>query len=135
MTISKLAQRHKQPVAKHTSFSVAPVIPSHVEEKYSVNARIAPLARKGIPLLPSCAHSYFFQLTKTWDSGTRAVRYRILKEFIAGNENATGPQLEHELNNGASLFLTRISAWLRLTYEFLTQVPAWLQSCTSDPSN
>ena len=30
--------------------------------------------------------------------------------------NATGPQLERELNNGASLFLTRISAWLRLTY-------------------
>ena len=29
---------------------------------------------------------------------------------------ATGPQLERELNNGASLFLTRISAWLRLTY-------------------
>jgi hypothetical protein len=31
-------------------------------------------------------------------------------------KNATGPQLEKELNNGASLFLTRISAWLRLTY-------------------
>jgi hypothetical protein len=31
-------------------------------------------------------------------------------------KNATGPQLERELNNGASLFLARISAWLRLTY-------------------
>lgn len=31
-------------------------------------------------------------------------------------QNATGPQLEKELNNGASLFLTRVSAWLRLTY-------------------
>ena len=30
--------------------------------------------------------------------------------------NATGPQLERELNNGASLLLTRVSAWLRLTY-------------------
>lgn len=39
-----------------------------------------------------------------------------MREFISAMTNATGPQLEKELDNGASLFLTRISAWLRLTY-------------------
>ena len=38
-----------------------------------------------------------------------------MKEFVASNQNKTGPQLEKDLNNGASLFLTRITAWLRLT--------------------
>ena len=37
-------------------------------------------------------------------------------DFIKCNQQKTGPQLERELNNGASLFLTRITAWLRLTY-------------------
>jgi Family of unknown function (DUF5578) len=79
--------------------SVPPVIPNHVEEKYKVAGQIAPLAGKGVPLLPSCAHSYFFQLTRTWDTGSRAVRYRILKEFVNSNENATGPQLEKGIPN------------------------------------
>lgn len=48
--------------------------------------------------------------------GNRTTRQRILKDFIQANLNKTRPQLEKELNNGASLFLTRITAWLRLTY-------------------
>ncbi|KAH6584869.1 hypothetical protein BASA61_007237 [Batrachochytrium salamandrivorans] len=48
--------------------------------------------------------------------GNRAVRGKILREFVSSNDKKTGPQIEKEFSNGASLFLTRISAWLRLTY-------------------
>lgn len=40
----------------------------------------------------------------------------MLKAFIQRNTHKTGPQLEKEFSNGASLFLTRVSSWLRLTY-------------------
>jgi hypothetical protein len=87
-----------------------------VEEKYRISERVPKQSKDGKLLLPSCSNSYLFQLTKTWDKGSRAVREKILKEFVQSMQNATGPQLERELNNGASLFLTRISSWLRLTY-------------------
>jgi hypothetical protein len=86
-----------------------------VDEKYHIKEAI-PLKPEKHKLLPSCSNAYLFQLTRTWDKGSRQVRERILKEFVGSMQNATGPQLEKELNNGASLFLTRISAWLRLTY-------------------
>eukprot|EP00002_Diphylleia_rotans_P027456 TRINITY_DN5500_c0_g1_i5.p1 TRINITY_DN5500_c0_g1~~TRINITY_DN5500_c0_g1_i5.p1 ORF type:complete len:597 (-),score=144.01 TRINITY_DN5500_c0_g1_i5:486-2276(-) len=56
------------------------------------------------------------KLLREWDKGSKQTRERILQNFITNNANKTGPQLERELGNGASLFLTRISAWLRLTY-------------------
>ena len=40
----------------------------------------------------------------------------ILREFIASNADSTAPELDRDLNNGGSLFLIRISAWLRLTF-------------------
>ena len=52
------------------------------------------------------------------EKGNKTTRERILKDFVQSNQNKTGPQLEKELSNGASLFLTRITAWLRLTYIF-----------------
>ncbi|KAJ3192141.1 hypothetical protein HK101_006976 [Irineochytrium annulatum] len=58
----------------------------------------------------------FVQIGKTWDRGNRAIRERILQEFVDNNKGKTGPQLEREFGNGASLFLTRITTWLRLTY-------------------
>ncbi|KAJ3321908.1 hypothetical protein HDV06_003774 [Boothiomyces sp. JEL0866] len=84
-------------------------------EKYKIKEKIPRTTPKD-RLSPTCSQNYLFQLTKTWDKGNKAVRERILKEFVENNQNATGPQLEKNLNNGASLFLTRISAWLRLTY-------------------
>ncbi|KAI8821632.1 uncharacterized protein EV422DRAFT_424560 [Fimicolochytrium jonesii] len=84
--------------------------------KYNILERLPPAARVGNPLLPSCQPTYFMQLSKTWDKGTRSVREKILQEFVTHNRNKTGPQLEREFSNGASLFLTRISAWLRLSY-------------------
>eukprot|EP00163_Fabomonas_tropica_P011771 TRINITY_DN2264_c0_g2_i3.p1 TRINITY_DN2264_c0_g2~~TRINITY_DN2264_c0_g2_i3.p1 ORF type:complete len:731 (+),score=147.00 TRINITY_DN2264_c0_g2_i3:273-2465(+) len=55
------------------------------------------------------------QLRK-WDKASRNERVRILENFIAKHSHTTGAQLQTEYGNGASLFLARISAWLRLTY-------------------
>lgn len=51
-----------------------------------------------------------------WDKGSKHVRVQMLKAFLTRNRNKTGPQLEKEFGNGASLFLTRVSSWLRLNY-------------------
>jgi len=51
-----------------------------------------------------------------WDKGSKYVRAQMLKAFIVRNTHKTGPQLEKEFGNGASLFLTRVSSWLRLTH-------------------
>lgn len=51
-----------------------------------------------------------------WDSGTALMRKDILANFMQNNLGKTGPELETEFYQSASLFLTRLSAWLRLTY-------------------
>ena len=48
--------------------------------------------------------------------GNRFTRQRILEDFVARNRHKTGSSLQDEYGNGASLFLARISAWMRLTY-------------------
>ncbi|KAK3275545.1 hypothetical protein CYMTET_16328 [Cymbomonas tetramitiformis] len=53
---------------------------------------------------------------KVWDKGSRSSRLKMLGEFVARARHKTGPQLEMDYGNGASLFLARISAYLRLTY-------------------
>ncbi|XP_041063583.1 armadillo-like helical domain containing protein 1 isoform X2 [Carcharodon carcharias] len=63
-----------------------------------------------------------------WDNGTRAVRHRILNDFINTNQGKTGPELELQFAQGASLFLTRLTAWLRLTYMVGTCVTEQLQA-------
>ena len=55
-------------------------------------------------------------LLQEWDKGSKSTRSQILKDFIAQNRNKTGPELEAEFAQAASLFLTRLTAWLRLTY-------------------
>jgi hypothetical protein len=55
-------------------------------------------------------------LLHEWDSGPKSVRRRILQDFIAQNYRKTGPDLESEFSEAASLFMARITAWLRLTY-------------------
>ncbi|KAI8922132.1 armadillo-type protein [Powellomyces hirtus] len=84
--------------------------------KYDVLERLPQAVGVGNPLLPSCPTSYFMQLSRTWDRGNRPIREKILQEFVKHNRNKTGPQLEREFSNGASLFLTRLSAYLRLSY-------------------
>lgn len=60
----------------------------------------------------------FLKVSKAWDQGSKKTREIILKDFIQSHQNSTGPQLELDLVNGASLFLTRITAWLRLRFFF-----------------
>lgn len=86
-----------------------------IDSRYAVDERLLPRLKNALTL-PSCSQSHLFKLTKTWDKGCRKVREKILNEFVEHMANATAQKLEKEFNNGASLFLTRISAWLRLTY-------------------
>ena len=56
------------------------------------------------------------KLLHQWDHGNKQVRVRILEDFILINQNKTGPEIENEFAQSASLFLTRLTAWLRMTY-------------------
>ena len=58
------------------------------------------------------------KLLHQWDHGSKSVRSKILQDFIVANQGKTGPELELEFAHAASLFLTRLTAWLRLTYPF-----------------
>ena len=62
--------------------------------------------------------AYVRKLLHRWDHGNKAVRARILEDFIVANQNKTGPELECEFAQSASLFLTRLTAWLRMSYLF-----------------
>jgi len=55
-------------------------------------------------------------LLREWDKGSKITRQQILIDFINQNYNKTAPELEAEFAQAASLFLTRLTAWLRLTY-------------------
>ena len=68
------------------------------------------------------------KLLQQWDHGSKSVRSKILQDFIATNQGKTGPELELEFAHAASLFLTRLTAWLRLTYPF--QLAAFSLSLT-----
>lgn len=62
------------------------------------------------------AISKVMSLLQEWDKGSKTVRKKILDDFITQNQNKTGPELEEEFAQAASLFLARLTAWLRLTY-------------------
>ena len=61
-----------------------------------------------------------FALFKEWDKGDEIVRKKILTGFIEQSQNKTGPELEEDFAEGASLMLVRLTAWLRLTYLFFS---------------
>lgn len=67
-------------------------------------------------------------LLREWDQGKKEGRIKILRAFVARNQHKTGPELEMEYGNGASLFLTRVTAWLRLTYLVGVEVSLQLQA-------
>ena len=62
------------------------------------------------------AVSRLTSLLHEWDSGSKSVRRRILQDFVSQNQRKTSPELEAEFADAASLFFTRITSWLRLTY-------------------
>ncbi|KAG8507672.1 Armadillo-like helical domain containing protein 1, partial [Galemys pyrenaicus] len=51
-----------------------------------------------------------------WDNAGKVARSHILNKFIETNQGKTAPELEQEFSQGASLFLVRLTTWLRLTY-------------------
>jgi len=74
--------------------------------------------------------SRVMSILQEWDKGSRSTRKSILNDFILQNQNKTGPELEQEFAQAASLFLTRLTAWLRLTYMTGTCLTELLQSLT-----
>ncbi len=65
---------------------------------------------------PSSALRWLRHQLRSWDKGDRTTRTRMLDQFIERHAEETGPQLEKYYGNGASLFLTRIFAWMKLSY-------------------
>ena len=59
---------------------------------------------------------------------SRTERERILRAFIAKNQCKTGPELEHEFRNGASLFLTRLCAYMKTCVSTRTSVGLTFQA-------
>ncbi|KAL2089967.1 hypothetical protein ACEWY4_014655 [Coilia grayii] len=57
---------------------------------------------------------------REWDQGNKTVRSRMLTEFLNQHQGKTCPELELEFAQVASLFLARLTAWMRLTYMFGT---------------
>ncbi|XP_003388802.1 PREDICTED: uncharacterized protein C1orf228-like [Amphimedon queenslandica] len=62
-----------------------------------------------------------------WDKGTVQEREAMLEEFLNTCSDMTQPQLEAHFNDCSSLFLARLTAWLRITYMFGTCVGIQLQ--------
>ncbi|KFZ52080.1 Uncharacterized protein C1orf228, partial [Podiceps cristatus] len=65
---------------------------------------------------------------REWDSAHKVARRRILDTFIKSNDGKTEPELELEFSQGASLFLARLTAWLRMTYTYSTCLDKLLKS-------
>ncbi|KAH0618693.1 hypothetical protein JD844_018102 [Phrynosoma platyrhinos] len=67
------------------------------------------------------AISRLISFLQEWDSAGKVARNHILENFILANQGKTGPELEMEFSQGASLFLARITAWLRLTQRYIIE--------------
>ncbi|NXI39884.1 ARMD1 protein, partial [Galbula dea] len=63
-----------------------------------------------------------------WDSAHKVARSHILDNFIKSNDGKTEPELELEFSQGASLFLARLTAWLRMIYMYSTCLKNLLKS-------
>ncbi|XP_062974706.1 armadillo-like helical domain containing protein 1 [Elgaria multicarinata webbii] len=74
------------------------------------------------------AISRLISFLQEWDSAGKVTRNHILENFILANQGKTGPELEMEFSQGASLFLARLTAWLRLTYMYGTCLEYQLKS-------
>lgn len=76
------------------------------------------------------AISKVMTLLQEWDKGSKTTRKTMLEDFISQNQNKTGPELEEAFAQAASLFLTRLTAWLRLTYMIGTCLNEQLRAIT-----
>ncbi|KAM4628749.1 armadillo-like helical domain containing protein 1 [Polymixia lowei] len=64
--------------------------------------------------------SRVLQFLQEWDHGNKTVRCRILDAFLTQNTGKTFTELEVEFSQASSLFLARLTTWVRLTYMFGT---------------
>ncbi|XP_031825109.1 armadillo-like helical domain containing protein 1 isoform X2 [Sarcophilus harrisii] len=62
------------------------------------------------------AISRLLSFLQEWDNAGKVARCHILDRFIRFNHSKTAPELEQEFSQGASLFLARLTTWLRLSY-------------------
>lgn len=67
------------------------------------------------------AISRLLSFLQEWDNAGKVTRSHILDSFIETNQGRTAPELEQEFSQGASLFLVRLTTWLRLTYPLLNR--------------
>ena len=67
------------------------------------------------------AISRLLSFLQDWDNAGKVTRSHILNNFIETNQGKTAPELEQEFSQGASLFLVRLTTWLRLTYPLLNR--------------
>ncbi|XP_010903289.2 armadillo-like helical domain containing protein 1 [Esox lucius] len=74
------------------------------------------------------ATSEVMSFLQEWDHGNKTVRSRMLTAFLNQNRGKTCPELELEFAQVASLFLARLTAWMRLTYMFGTCLGLQLQA-------
>ncbi|CAB1455037.1 unnamed protein product [Pleuronectes platessa] len=58
---------------------------------------------------------------REWDRGDRAVRGRMLSTFVGQSSGKTCYELESEFAQVSSLFLARLTTWMRLTDQYLTE--------------
>ncbi len=56
-------------------------------------------------------------IVRLWDSGSRNQRISILTNFVKKHQGSTASELDRDLGHAGMLLFTRITAWLRLTYQ------------------
>lgn len=54
-----------------------------------------------------------------WDRGNKTVHSQMLSDFLAMNTGKKCPELELEFAQVTSLFLARLTAWIRLMYSHI----------------
>ena len=73
-------------------------------------------------MFPVMTSSELNRYLQQWDNGTKANRAKILAKFIEDHKGKTAPELEQHFGNCASLFMARLTAWLRLSYLFIINI-------------
>jgi len=92
---------------------------SHTQYSRSIQSGISPRTRKVqqlnvhfVPNLPP----QLVKILRSWDTGNRLARKKILEEFVKQYSNQTSATIEADFGNGGSLLLSRFSSWLKLSH-------------------
>ena len=67
-------------------------------------------------LVTGSRHRSLVGFLRTWDRASKGKRKEMIDEFVDTHTNCIGTDLEEYYGNGASLLLSRLSSWLRLSY-------------------